>query len=216
MRPWLRLCLLPAMLMAAIGAQAADNASSPELKAERARISAERASIAERFAAENRACHQRFAVNDCLRANSVWRRGVLQELQRQEVALNDAERKQKADAQRQLLLDKQRAQELKDANAAVSPVPTPKSAPEPPDGKRPGTAAPRTEDMQRIQQYEQEMRKKQASHAADQARRAEKAARAEEEAARTARRLREAAERKAKIQQRNEREPSTAQPLPAP
>lgn len=74
-------------------APAAVDASPAAIARERSRIEAERRREDARFAAEEAACHQRFAVNDCLREVRVRRRAVFEDLRRQEIALNDAERR---------------------------------------------------------------------------------------------------------------------------
>lgn len=93
-----------AMLLSAIHAfaQPTDNsAPAPDVQAERSRIHADRAREEARYAQEQVACYARFAVNDCLRNERVRRRQVMDELRRQEIALNDAERQRKAQQQRQ-------------------------------------------------------------------------------------------------------------------
>lgn len=72
--------------------------------AERARIQSERAGIEERYTQEQRACRARFAVTDCLLAARRERGAKLAELRRQELVLNEAERRRRA-AERQQDLD---------------------------------------------------------------------------------------------------------------
>jgi hypothetical protein len=74
-----------------------------DLRAEQARIDRERAAAQARQAEEEAECRQRFAVTDCLdRTRRKWQ-PVLAELKRQEIALNEADRKQRAaDQQRRL------------------------------------------------------------------------------------------------------------------
>jgi hypothetical protein len=62
---------------------------------ERARIAAYRKTIEEAFATEQAQCYKKFAVNDCLQESRVRRRDALADLRRQEVSLNDAQRKKK-------------------------------------------------------------------------------------------------------------------------
>lgn len=216
MKRTLGLALL-SLLLAGVGAWAqspADEASS--LKTERARIAAERSRINARFATEERACHQRFAVNDCLKTNRVWQRAQLDDLRRQEIALNDAERQRKGAEQLQKLDEKQRAHELDQANRTITLPPEPKAPPPAHGGKLPRTAEPKLPDTAKIEQHQEAMRRKQEQHAADNARRAAQAANAPVEEQRNADRQREAAEYKARALERNARKPSTAQPLPAP
>lgn len=70
---------------------------------ERARIAAERRAADGRYAQAEEACYRRFAVNDCLNEAKIARREVLADLRRQEVSLNDAERRRKGAAQQQRL-----------------------------------------------------------------------------------------------------------------
>ena len=217
MKRVLRLALLPLLLAAAGAGAQSPSDDALTLQAERTRIAAERSRINARFASEDRACHQRFAVNDCLKANRAWQRTELDELRRQEVLLNDAERQRKGAEQLQKLDDKQRARAQDEANRSTAlPPPEPKAPPTPHGGKLPRTAEPKAPDTAKIEQHQETMRRKQDQHAADEARRAAQAAQAPAEEQRNADRLREAAEYKARILERNARQPSKAQPLPAP
>jgi hypothetical protein len=65
-------------------------------QAERARITAERDEANKRYTAEEVGCYRKFAVNDCLNAARSVRRERLSDLRRQEITLNDAERKRRA------------------------------------------------------------------------------------------------------------------------
>lgn len=84
--------LLFAAVMFAGAASAAEPADD-DAKAERARITAERAQAEARFTEQEKACYARFAVNDCVRDARAKRREVLADLRRQEISLNDAQRK---------------------------------------------------------------------------------------------------------------------------
>lgn len=77
------------------GAQAQPTAPL-DTAAERARIEAERLREETRIANEEALCYQRFAVNDCLKAVKVRRDIVLDDLRRQEIILNDIDRKKQA------------------------------------------------------------------------------------------------------------------------
>jgi colicin import membrane protein len=63
---------------------------------QRARIAVERQRAEALFREQEKACYARFAVNDCLAAAKAHRRQVLADLRRQEVSLNDAQRKRRA------------------------------------------------------------------------------------------------------------------------
>jgi hypothetical protein len=77
----------------ACGQGAADPAS---IQVERTRIDAQRQRELTRYAQEEQACAAKFLANDCLEGVKKRRRETLAELQRQDVALNDAERRRKA------------------------------------------------------------------------------------------------------------------------
>ena len=62
---------------------------------ERERIQQTRASEQAKFVAQEAQCYARFAVNDCLREVRSHRREVLGDLRRQEISLNDAQRKRR-------------------------------------------------------------------------------------------------------------------------
>lgn len=64
--------------------------------AERLRIARERSAVEAAFAREESACYSRFAVNECRERALAVRRNSLADLRRQEVALNDQQRKRKA------------------------------------------------------------------------------------------------------------------------
>ena len=91
-------CLMAALSGTAVG--------QPELEAERGRIAAERARAQAGFAVEDSACYKRFWVNNCLDEVKARRLEVLSDLRRQEVALNDQERKAKGAEQLQKIEEK--------------------------------------------------------------------------------------------------------------
>ena len=66
---------------------------------ERERIRQTRAREQAQFTAQEAQCYARFAVNDCLADVRGRRREVLGDLRRQEVSLNDAQRKRRASQQ---------------------------------------------------------------------------------------------------------------------
>mgnify|MGYP000872274844 FL=1 len=102
------------------------------LASERSRIAVERSAAQQRFSQEEAACQRRFAVNDCLEEARARRRDALADLRRQEVSLNDEERRQKGAAQQQRLDNRATAgsglrtdQQRADAPARPAPVPRP-------------------------------------------------------------------------------------------
>lgn len=62
---------------------------------ERERIRQTRATQQAQFTAQEAQCYSRFAVNDCLIAVRAHRREILADLRRQEISLNDAQRKRR-------------------------------------------------------------------------------------------------------------------------
>jgi len=90
-----RLCLLAGLCLAAWSALA-QTALPMDIGAERERIASERAQHEARYLDAEAACYRRFAVSDCLRDARRLRRAALDELRRQEVVLNDLERKDRA------------------------------------------------------------------------------------------------------------------------
>lgn len=91
---------LAALLFVTVGAFAqpgdSSSAAPPQVEGERTRMALERVHEQARYAQERTACYARFAVNDCLWDARVRLRTLLDDLRRQEVALNDAERQRKA------------------------------------------------------------------------------------------------------------------------
>lgn len=78
------------------GAQTpAPAAKSGLIDAERTRISAERSRLEAGFLAEDAACYKKFAVNSCLGDVNVRRRQAIADLRRQEILLNDEERRRR-------------------------------------------------------------------------------------------------------------------------
>ena len=71
-----------------------DTAATREA-AERDRIRQTRGVAQARFALEERQCYNRFAVNDCLDAVRKRKRVMLGDLRREEISLNDAQRKRR-------------------------------------------------------------------------------------------------------------------------
>lgn len=67
-----------------------------DVQAERLRIDAERSQHEAAFAVAERDCYRRFAVSDCLSDARHARRMALDELRRQEIVLNDQNRKTRA------------------------------------------------------------------------------------------------------------------------
>ncbi|MDD2923711.1 hypothetical protein [Rhodoferax sp.] len=89
----LRLLLVVALLPVPLLAQAEEPLN---IEAERERIARERAHHEAVFLQAERDCYARFAVSDCLQQARKDRRAALDPLRRQELVLNDIERKSRA------------------------------------------------------------------------------------------------------------------------
>ena len=85
-----------------------------DIEGERSRIQLERTREEAHYEQAEVACYARFAVTDCLRDVRVHRREALARLRRQELALNDAERKRKALEQMERIEQKSSAQRLQE------------------------------------------------------------------------------------------------------
>lgn len=96
--------LLASLALFACIAHAQQPSDDASADAERKRLRAEREKAEAIFKAEEKACYAKFAVNDCIAKARSRRREAVSDLRRQEVALNDAERKRKA-AERQRSID---------------------------------------------------------------------------------------------------------------
>ncbi|MGV3571062.1 MAG: hypothetical protein ACO1PB_10725 [Ramlibacter sp.] len=114
------------LVLSAIGA-----ARAQDVDAERRRIRDDRAQVDAAFDAAQQACYRRFAVNDCLDAARRQRNAAVADLRRQEVLLNDTERKRRA-AQRLREIDERKAEQPTGRAARAEqarPVPAEESAP---------------------------------------------------------------------------------------
>ena len=107
--------LIGLVIAAAVLPVAAQTGTGAE--AERARIGAERRLADARFAAQEVACYKTFAVTDCLKAARSQRRELLSDLRRQELSLNDADRKRRAAERVRSIEDRNSAQQQEDKAA---------------------------------------------------------------------------------------------------
>ena len=87
-------------------------------EAERARISADRARLEAEFLTEDVACYKKFAVNNCLGKVNTRRREALADLRRQEISLNDEERKIKGAEQLRQTEEKSSPEKQQEAAAS--------------------------------------------------------------------------------------------------
>ncbi len=210
--PCMRSVLFAGLVAATMAAGAKD--AGDGAAAERARIAAERSQVEAQYHAEERACWGRFGVNGCLAGSRAKRRAALADLRRQEISLNDAERKQRA------------AQRLRSIEERPAPA-----APPPPKirdrRERDAKAAQRAAEQ--AAREADHARRAQAKPPADDGarvadelarREAERASRAERAAANVRRRealQQEASKRQEALQRRlAARHKPPAAPLPAP
>lgn len=116
MKPFMAAWLLAALTGLA-DAQTVAPQGPPQdgMAAQRARISAERTRLEAGFAAENAVCYEKFAVNSCLDKISAKRREAMAELRRQEILLNDEERKLRGEEQMRKTREKSSPEKLQEA-----------------------------------------------------------------------------------------------------
>lgn len=181
------------------------------VQAEQQRIATERQQIEQRFNQEESACFQKFAVNDCRNKNRAHRRALLSDLRRQEILLNDAERKRKGALQLQRMEQSQvqdgPAPAASAAGTETKPavrVRTPAAPRQPHDPAQAARAqAERKATLEKKNQANQQER---AAHDS-------RAATAPDERARYEKKLQEAAAHKEQTRQRNA---ANTKPKPAP
>lgn len=193
-----------------------------EVAAEHARIQVERQQIEKRFADEEAGCFQKFAVNDCRDASRARRRVDMADLRRQEISLNDAERKRKGAEQMQRMEQSAAAKDgppvavgtATPRGTASAPVrthaPTEPRKPHDPTEAAKAQAARKATADNKARNYQEQQ--------ATRARRAADAATANEPA-RYAKKLQEAADHKAETAARNAAKTKTkakSAPLPEP
>ncbi len=107
---------LLAALSGLVGAQTTAPQTSPEnIDAERAKISAERVRLEAGFLTEDAACYEKFAVNSCLGKVNSRRREAMASLRRQEILLNDEERKIRGAQEMRRIEEKSSPENLQEA-----------------------------------------------------------------------------------------------------
>ncbi len=211
-----RLFLIIAALILSVAVHAQGRPDDDEgVAAQRARIAAERSDAEAAFRAQEKACYGKFAVNDCLAAAKAHRREVLADLRRQEVSLNDAQRKRRAaehlrNLQERSSPERQQSDterrdrsmaEQRDREAAAAQ-------------KAAGRASSEASGPAKAAERQQEVERKQAEARAARKQRAEEAAQNVKD---RQQRLAEAQERKASRDRRlAERGKPAAKPLPSP
>ena len=196
---------MAAICLAAYGTGQAQEDAAQAREAERSRIAQQRAAIAAEQAGTEKACWQRFAVEDCLEAARAQARSQLAPLRARELELNQQERQERA-AQRLRAIEAKQAQ-------TVPPLPVQSRTRKP----VPDAATLQQQEGARAQEAAAraaQQRQRQADHAqqlqAQEAAQAERRRQAEQDWQDKQRR---AQERRAKAQQA---EPVRGQPLPVP
>ena len=100
------LLLLCALAVSPALAQPAAEVPAAGRETEKARIAAERTRLEAGFKAEEAACYRRFLVNSCLEEIRPRRSEAMAELRRQEISINEADRKAKGADQIQKIEEK--------------------------------------------------------------------------------------------------------------
>ena len=136
MKNWLIL-LLVSVLSPWVWGQAVAPLDAQGMDAARARINTQRQQATEVFDQEDQACLSRFAVNLCQNGVAKRRRAVLGDLRRQEIVLNEAERKEAGRLRLEQLKEKAaenaaiQAEHESTHTAPTEPIVAPESAIEP-------------------------------------------------------------------------------------
>ena len=183
--------------------------------AQRARIASERAQAEAVFRAQEKACYGKFAVTDCLNAAKAQRRQVLADLRRQEISVNEAQRKRKAaehvrSIEERSTSDKQQKPGQQGADAANEQRPREAAAAR----KAADRASSKAEAQAKAVARQEQLTRRQAEASAARTKKAEEAAR---NVKLRQQRLAEAQDRRASMDKRlAERKKPRAEPLPPP
>lgn len=130
--------LLCCLCLDAAVAQAQDSVAPV---GERERIARERAAVEALFTARQAACQSRFAVTDCVNDAKTERRAALAPLRRQAIALDDAERKQRAARRLEDVRNKVGGAQAREPEVVVRKIPAAaRKAAAPPDEPAPAAA----------------------------------------------------------------------------
>lgn len=208
-----RLACLLALIGCVFAAAAQD---TDDFAAERRRLAAGHARVDSEFKAEEKACYGKFGVNDCLSAARAKRRLATADLRRQEVSINDAERRRKA-AGRQSTLDarvaaERQRQQAEQVERAAQGREREVRAEE--KAARAAQAASAAAAPSKAAAHAAQVERRKAEHDAAQAKLARDAQRKQ---AQHEERLEAAQERREKLDKRlAERKKPPAQPLPVP
>lgn len=182
-------------------------------RAQRARIAAERKQAEVVFKADEKACYAKFAVNDCLDDARTRRREVLADLRRQEISLNDAQRKRRAAEKLRSIEERSREQQPHSPDPRAKAVEGQRAREERAARKAADRASAEVSGPAKADRREEQVKRRQAEANADRAQRDKEAA---ENVARQEKRLAEAQARREKLQKRlAEHKKPDVKPLPA-
>lgn len=205
-----------ACLLTLLGTAVQADALSERLEQERQRISAERVQQEAVLLRQDRACYERFAVNRCLAKVNAVRRVIMADLRRQEVLLNEEERRARGADQLQKIDDKSSLQlQQEDANRRAQALQDYEARLLREQSKKADRQLRQSEDAANSAAYQERLQRE-----AEQAEsRKAGQARAAEEAQKYQQRLQEAQERKAARdlqKQQATKPPAAGLPLPPP
>ncbi|CAN5724852.1 hypothetical protein BH11PSE7_BH11PSE7_04210 [soil metagenome] len=203
-----------ALLLCCVAAQAQQSvdAGQSQVQLERARIASERAAVDARYLAEEKACYKKFSVNDCLNEARGRQRESLADLRRQDLSLNDAERKRRAADEMRKLEEKASPQKQDEAAARRARSLNDQRVREDKAAKKEDTAAENEANAKSRVKAQLDKQKNVADKAAS---RASKAALAPQEAAKHDQKIKDAEERRERVEKkRRERTKPLGNPLP--
>lgn len=158
--------------LVALGAAAADTPADEVQRRER--LAAERVAVQARYDTAVRECEKAFAVTGCMNRAKSERRSALDRIAREELSLDDAQRRRRADERRQRIAQKQQAAASRAAASApdlrlraprqaapAASAPRPSRRAEP---RTPEAAAAEAAEAKRRSEQAQKRRERAASH----------------------------------------------------
>ncbi|HSB25103.1 MAG TPA: hypothetical protein VLE94_18535 [Burkholderiaceae bacterium] len=178
--------LLVLGLVGAVAARAAEGDAVSD-KAQREQLDVRRAAAEARYERTVRECERGFVVTSCVDKAKAERRATLDRISREQVALDDAQRKRRAEERRQRIAEKQAQQALRgSASAPGAEVLAPRAPSAPASSATPGRrfeqrtaeeeAAAQAEAARRAAQAQERRERAQAHAEAVRQRNAERAA----------------------------------------
>ena len=208
------LVFLSTLAAASVWAQSAATSGNLDFNSERARIATERAALESRSKAEQAACYQKFAVEDCLSDIRQRNRKLTDDLKRQEAAINDIQRKQRGTAQLDRLDEKNATPRSQDQPAQRDQA---MKSQQEREQRAADHAQSRDDAAAKAAENKRDFEKKQREHADVQAKAAQRAGEADQQRALHERKLEKAAAHVADREKRNAtRTKPRSAPLPPP